>query len=179
MPLKQYERSGKYAILKSDQSFEYMDHEGIIAYFPPGVYCTKFTDRAYFWVDDFVTVGFANTPFFFKQNTDQFQFYEAEFFKLYKLDIGGWDCDTVASVAITMPSGVTDDLVLWARSTIIRDDGRERWMLNADNIGRIHLLTATPTLIYLERVTGGVLDNTNYNDTLVNRGYIFFCVEVT
>lgn len=93
------------------------------------------------------------------------------------LEIGGWDMDTDFSKAVSHTIGSDIDKIVGSTVTILNDagtvvypspvldSGANGWLevgINGINTG----------IITLTRKTAGRFDNTTFNDTGVNRGYV-------
>jgi hypothetical protein len=85
------------------------------------------------------------------------------------VSIGDWNMDSAADLSVA--HGLTDRTVIKRVSAIIRhDNDTPYYELQGDNYGTILF---TDTNIQLGRVAGGNFDNTNFNATSFNRGWIF------
>jgi len=86
------------------------------------------------------------------------------------VDIGDWDMD--ATITVSVVHGL-DQTKIRGLSAIVRTDSGVVPFLQVnfgqDNCG---LISVDSTYVILSRVTGGVFDNTNYDSTSYNRGWI-------
>ena len=99
------------------------------------------------------------------------------FWKNKKVDIGNWDMDTNASVDVTID--VESEKVRGIDVIIRNDTPGATYPLNKYNLsageieGGVEYLTASaPWQVRLSRRTGGYFNNSNFNATPYNRGWI-------
>ena len=81
------------------------------------------------------------------------------------VDIGSWDMD--ASLTKSVTHGLTFSKIKSWQVTIINDDGNG--LSDFISGGAISVTTTQFTLV---RTIGGAYDNTNFDDSVMNRGYI-------
>lgn len=100
-----------------------------------------------------------------------------ELLRIKRLDIGPWDMDTDS--VILVPHGLGSD---WTKAfpagmMISNDADTLHFPLPTTDYGVIkgmnaYIMYIDNTNVWLGRVPTGQFDNTNYNDAVMNRGYI-------
>ena len=105
--------------------------------------------------------------------TNGFQLFEAlQTFALTKqtiVEIGPWDMQALSSVGVNHGLG-DKDLIRSVSAVIIDDSDLIRVMLADGPEGAIGFMDDTQ--IALNRVNGGFFDSANYNDGVINRGFV-------
>jgi hypothetical protein len=92
------------------------------------------------------------------------------------INIGSWDMDSTSSLNVA--HGISDwTKIRSASAFIIKDIGGiyeslYNYSPGLSNSGGSSYIGWNSTNILLARIDGGFFDNANYNDTLINRGYI-------
>lgn len=99
------------------------------------------------------------------------------------LDIGDWNMNRSSggTISVSIAHGLSDITKLRKVSVMIRDDANAIYTpLNGNSgtpvapAGGITGVGSVPANITLIVASGGIFDNTNYNQTSYNRGYIVF-----
>jgi hypothetical protein len=88
-----------------------------------------------------------------------------------KIEIGDWNMDTTLSVQPT--HGVTVDDIRSVKAVIRNDPGTVTYVLNGSpNTGEAYIASIGATSLTLGRRTTGFFDNTTFDSTSYNRGWI-------
>lgn len=98
--------------------------------------------------------------------------------KIGKVAIGSWNMDLDDSKTVDIVIAVSKLLSI---HTVILDDAQTLrmpidWTIDTGLVGG-GVSGLSGTTVELTRITSGLFDNANYNDTGVNRGYITFIYE--
>lgn len=93
------------------------------------------------------------------------------------IDIGDWNMDTTSSISISIPGGVTYDQIRSVKVSIKSDLIAGNYQLDdliASNAGswQVDVVGLDTTHIQLARVGGGIFDNSTYDSTSYNRGWL-------
>jgi hypothetical protein len=98
--------------------------------------------------------------------------------RIYVMEIGSWNMDTLTTKSVSLPAGITRDQIFNISVAIRSDDGTKiGYELVADNVA-LTLSTVNLSIIALRRVAGGAYDNGfEYADTNINRGWVSFMVS--
>jgi len=93
------------------------------------------------------------------------------------VEIGAWDMDATSSLNVA--HGLTQTKIRGLQVLIYEDDGTRILQIDrADSSGvSSGRAQITSTNIELFRISGGAFDNTDYNSTGINRGYIVITYE--
>ena len=87
------------------------------------------------------------------------------------LNINTWNMDSTANVNI--PHGLTASKIRDVHVIIIQDGGSNFWPINYfDGTGTLGSVGYDSTTVNLNRTSGVGFDGANFNDTVINRGYI-------
>lgn len=114
----------------------------------------------------------------------------SDLFRVKKIDIGPWDMDTDPGVSIVI--GLTDAQCskIVEMQAIVFDDSGKRIRRISTVYDATGLASGNITVFLdpfaggpdavasITRVTGGIFDSTDYNDAVINRGYIFIVYMV-
>lgn len=92
--------------------------------------------------------------------------------KCRKYDIGAWNMDTTDVVELT--HGLDRTKILMMQARILDDLGQYSDDLVAPDvdISTAGACYADDTTIYLDRTLGGYFDSTDWDDAVMNRGYV-------
>lgn len=88
-------------------------------------------------------------------------------------NIGAWNMDSTSSVGVT--HGITQNSIRSIDVVILNDDSNvEHKLSRVDTSGNIGggVFSISSTTISLVRTTGGIFDNTGFDDGAINRGYV-------
>ena len=87
-----------------------------------------------------------------------------------EIEIGAWDMDATNNVFVTHGLSATEfKTVRNIDVTILDDTNQNLYKLAGKDLEGLSL---TSTSFFLERVTGANFDNTNFNDAVINRGFV-------
>lgn len=114
----------------------------------------------------------------------------SDLFRVKKIDIGPWDMDTDPGVSIVI--GLTDAQCskIVEMQAIVFDDSGKRIRRISTVYDATGLASGNITVFLdpfaggpdavasITRVTGGIFDSTDYNDAVINRGYIYIVYMV-
>ena len=94
-----------------------------------------------------------------------------------EIEIGDWDMDVNNAINVTHGLTATEWQTVRGVSVSIRDNGNTShydYVSYTDNVNIGNQIQVSPTTVFLRRAIGGAFDNTNFNSTSYNRGFITF-----
>jgi len=90
------------------------------------------------------------------------------------VQIGDWDMDTVSGKGVAFPAGIVLTDIVGLRAIIRNDDDSQRYVAggNSSATGYGVSISGATSQINLDREGSGAFDNTSFNATSYNRGWV-------
>ncbi len=93
-----------------------------------------------------------------------------------RVALGAWNMDTTSFILLTVPGLVDYNKIAYVSVYVYNDSQTEKTQIER---GGFTVSDISNSKVVIARDTGGVFDNTDYNDAIINRGYAYVTIDQT